>query len=641
MKKRNIPKLILTILFIVVFGTLITFLGFDLFEPISLAIETNSLEPVFEKFSSYGYWAPIFIAIFQAMQLLIVVLPSQLTHMVAGFMLGPIWGFIACISGLVIGHILIYLLVRKLGPRFLNLFSKKQIKRIDSLTLPFASKKFMAIIAIMYLLPGLPYGLIAFTAANSKLKFPRYVFITTLASIPSLLAGVAFGTISYKIDWLYTLLIAILLVIICALSAIFYPKIMKKVMNMPKKYGMDYYRNNVRKPRPLLYTIIVYYLKLFFFPRFRVRIDKSAIKNIKRPVVVVFNHPSKFDFIWAFVPLHPWMVNSVTAYYYFCNYDLGWLLHQIGAFPKMLFQPDLKSMRNILKVKRNQGNLGLAPEGRLSAYGTLEDITSATGKLLKNLDMDVIYAQISGSYFTFPKWSNVSRRGKVEIKYSLMFSKEELLAMTVEEIDQKLYNTMDYDEYAWQAVNHVPYYSKKFAEGLEHILYICPICHHEYSYTASKSDLECQHCHTHVHLNPYYDFESDNDKIPKNIRDWYLWQKEVERTNIEDPNYSFSSHVRVKMPDPKGKGFVFVGEGITTLSKLGVLYEGTINNETQSILFKLQNIPAIPFGVNEDFEIYHNDTLYYFIPDNIRECVKWSVVGELLHIKYVKENEHE
>lgn len=641
MKKANPTKIIAILTFFIIFGSAIAFLAIDLIEPIMHSIEINSLEPLFVKFDHYGYWAPAFIGLFQALQLLTVILPSQLTHVVAGFMLGPIWGFIACLSGIVIGNIIIYILARKLGPKFLTLFNKKSINKMNEITLPFASKKFMGAIALMYVLPGLPYGLIAFTAANSKLKFHKYVLLTTIAAIPSLALGIAIGTYSYKIDWPYLLVIALLLITICAATAINYPKIMKYFINMKRKYGMDYYRDHVRKPNRFLYTVILKYLQFTFLKKYRVKVDKSKIKSLKQPVVVIFNHPSKFDFIWAFVPLYPWKINSVTAYYYFCNYDIGWLLHQIGAFPKMLFQPDLKAMRNILKVKKQQGNIGLAPEGRLSAYGSLEDITSATGKLLKNLNMDVVYAQIHGSYFTFPKWSNVPRKGLVEVNYSIMFTKEQIQTKSVEEIDQDLFSIMNYDEYEWQAKKRVFYSGKKFAEGLEHILYLCPVCHQEYSYTAKNSDLECNHCHTHVHLNNYYDLESEHNQIPKTIRDWYLWQKQVETDNISNPNYSFSSHVRVKMPDPKGKGFVFVGEGITTLSKQGVEFIGTLHNEKQTILFKLANVPAIPFGVNEDFEIYHNDTLYYFIPDQIRECVKWSIVGELLHQKYIKDKNNE
>ncbi|HEY8396005.1 MAG TPA: hypothetical protein VIK96_04430, partial [Bacilli bacterium] len=60
--------------------------------------------------------------------------------------------------------------------------------------------------------------------------------------------------------------------------------------------------------------------------------------------------------------------------------------------------------------------------------------------------------------------------------------------------------------------------------------------------------------------------------------------------------------------------------------------------EEQTVHFKIENIPAILFGVNEDFEIYHDNTLYYFIPENIRSCAKWSVVGEAMYNKYLKEN---
>ena len=45
------------------------------------------------------------------------------------------------------------------------------------------------------------------------------------------------------------------------------------------------------------------------------------------------------------------------------------------------------------------------------------------------------------------------------------------------------------------------------------------------------------------------------------------------------------------------------------------------------------------FGVRIDFEIYHDNTLYYFVPDNIKECVKWSIVGELMYYKYIEEND--
>ena len=135
-----------------------------------------------------------------------------------------------------------------------------------------------------------------------------------------------------------------------------------------------------------------------------------------------------------------------------------------------------------------------------------------------------------------------------------------------------------------------------------------------------------------------YQFHSDNELVPKNIRDWYNWQKQIERKNIEDPNYQFTSHVTLKHPDSNGKGFAVVGEGYTTIDSDGIVYKGSINNEEKEILFKIENLPAVLFGIREDFEIYHHNTLYYFVPDNIRECVKWSVVSEQMYQKYLEEN---
>ncbi len=94
----------------------------------------------------------------------------------------------------------------------------------------------------------------------------------------------------------------------------------------------------------------------------------------------------------------------------------------------------------------------------------------------------------------------------------------------------------------------------------------------------------------------------------------------------------------MKHPDSNGKGFAVVGEGYTTINSDGIVYKGSINNEEKEILFKIENLPTVLFGIREDFEIYHHNTLYYFVPDNIRECVKWSVVSEQMYQKYLEEN---
>ena len=122
--------------------------------------------------------------------------------------------------------------------------------------------------------------------------------------------------------------------------------------------------------------------------------------------------------------------------------------------------------------------------------------------------------------------------------------------------------------------------------------------------------------------------QKEEDQRLKNLEA----EKEIERKRIKEGNYTLKSKVLLKHPDPKGLGFTIVGSGEATLSEEGIRYIGTINDEQKDILFKLENIPALPYGVGENFEIYHDQTLYYFIPENIRHCVKWSVVEEQMYI---------
>ena len=201
----------------------------------------------------------------------------------------------------------------------------------------------------------------------------------------------------------------------------------------------------------------------------------------------------------------------------------------------------------------------------------------------------------------------------MEIEYNMALTAEEIKNLSVDEIEAKLYEILDYDDFKWQEEKQVYYKGKKFAEGLEHILYYCPQCHSEYTTQTKDDHLFCTHCGLDVKLNNYYQFETDNPNVPKNIRDWYLLQKSIERKNIENEDFTLSSKVRLKFPDPEGKGFKEVGAGEALMNSKGVIYQGTINGKKQEVIFKIENIPAILFGVNEDFEIYHNETLYYFI----------------------------
>src|SRR5690606_42043215 len=58
----------------------------------------------------------------------------------------------------------------------------KKEKNIDALGEIKEEKKLSKKVVFLYFLPVIPYGLIAFTCANSKMKFLKYILITTLGT---------------------------------------------------------------------------------------------------------------------------------------------------------------------------------------------------------------------------------------------------------------------------------------------------------------------------------------------------------------------------------------------------------------------------------------------------------------------------
>lgn len=695
MKKTNWGKFSFSLIVIGVLLAILVFISIDLYQPLRLFIETDNIIPLQKQIDTYGFWRYFFIVILHAFQVLLTIIPAQPIQIVAGLTCGPLLGFVSCIIGIFIGNTIIYFLVRIFKTKPTLLYNSKQIAKLGTIPEKKPREGFYLFMLALYFVPAIPYGMVAYNAANSKINFIKYSLLTTLGTMPSLVICIAFGSFILNGYFLVSLLLIIGVCIVSLLSMkfgkqiinhltnrsirasliwvmfflvpfimviyffvrknafallitygsiiflvllywLFNKKVSRIFENMNKKYNMAYFQGPVKKINGFLYNIIAFFMKIYFFTRFRVKVNKTNLPKIERPSILIFNHPSKFDFMFSFLPYFPkTKVNTVIAYYYFCNRHLGKLLKNLGGIPKYLFQPDISAIKNISRVIKNKGVLGLSPEGRLSAYGELETIIPSTAKLIKKLGVQVIISKINGAYFSIPKWAKTWRRGRIEVTYHEVFSAKELKELSIKQIYQRLVEEIDYDEFAWQETNRVKYKGKRFAEGLEHILYRCPVCHKEYTYEALGDTLHCSYCHTEVTLNHYYDFITNNLNIPKNIKAWYLWQKEYEQKKIMDPDYSLTSEVTLKHPDPNGHGFTVVGSGQTTLTHQGVTYRGSIHGENKEIFFKIDGIPAIPFGVNEDFEIYDHNTLYYFVPKNIRECVKWSVVGELIYQKYI------
>lgn len=133
-----------------------------------------------------------------------------------------------------------------------------------------------------------------------------------------------------------------------------------------------------------------------------------------------------------------------------------------------------------------------------------------------------------------------TRKGKSYGKAIKIIEYDELKNLSNEELYSLIIDNL--------TVEAVPtsnkYKCRKSAEGLERILYKCPICGKlETIYTKGKY-VYCSECELKVKYNDYLEFESNNKEFKfKYVKDWYNYQKDYilslndnELINFSDKN---------------------------------------------------------------------------------------------------------
>ena len=288
-----------------------------------------------------------------------------------------------------------------------------------------------------------------------------------------------------------------------------------------------------------------------------------------------------------------------------------------------------------MRVLSNGGIITMMPEARLSTAGKYEGIQDTTYKFIQKMNVPVYVIKLNGDYLARPKWGDkIRRRALVEVTLSPLFKKGETKTLSLNEVKERVDNALYYNEYEWlETKPEIEYKSKTLAVGLENILTLCPNCKAKHSFTTSGKQITCEKCGFTRTLNTRYGF----DEPPfKNILEWYEYQSaEMEKEMRENPDFALRSNVVLMHASVDGKTLLSkAGEGVCTLDKTGLCYQGTDGDKQVVKTFPLADIYRLLFGAGEDFEIYDGEQIYYFIPEDKRSCVDWYVASGLFKKLY-------
>ena len=117
------------------------------------------------------------------------------------------------------------------------------------------------------------------------------------------------------------------------------------------------------------------------------------------------------------------------------------------------------------------------------------------------------------------------------------------------------------------------------AVGLEKVLYQCPRCLTEYEMQSDGITLKCNHCGKTWEVNEHLELVAKEGKTEfPHIPDWYEWERDNVRKEIEAGKYRFETPVRIDAL-PNAKKFIDLGMGTLIHDMNGFRLSGVADNE--------------------------------------------------------------
>ena len=171
------------------------------------------------------------------------------------------------------------------------------------------------------------------------------------------------------------------------------------------------------------------------------------------------------------------------------------------------------------------------------------------GVLLKRLGVPVVTVITQGAFHRDPLYNMLQVRDvKVSAHVKCIATPEEIQEKTVEELDALIDEAFSFDNFAWQRDNKISIDVPFRADGLHRILYKCPHCNAENQMEGKGIHLSCRACEKRWEMNEYGQLVAmeGETKYP-HIPDWYTWQRECVRKELEDGTYLFDEDVDISI----------------------------------------------------------------------------------------------
>lgn len=309
----------------------------------------------------------------------------------------------------------------------------------------------------------------------------------------------------------------------------------------PKKYNTAHYP--IRQP--IYLTGLIWILSHIMLFGKKKKIEKTGMADIKPPYMLLSNHMSFIDFELAALATGAHRVNNVVNIDGY--YMRAWLMEWIGAICTRKFTTDIHLIKSICRVLKRGDVLCMYPEARYSQAGVTSYIPDSVGMLVKRCGVPVVAIVHHGNHLHMPVW-DVRRKRKVPLYTTekLILTADDIKTMSAEEINRKIRDELSYDDYAYQREKGILIKEDFRAEGLHKILYKCPHCMAESRMASKGIELYCEECGKRWTFGEDGILRAQSGETEFSyVPDWFNWEREQVRAEIERGEYLFSDEVDV------------------------------------------------------------------------------------------------
>ena len=201
------------ILFIVVVIAIMAAMMIAVGRPLlAVSRDPEALEAYLESQGIRGVWIYMGLVI---LQIFAAVVPGGPFEIAGGYLYGALPGALICDAAMTVGSVLVFLISRKAGRKFVYLFfSENEIRSVRFLH---TSEKKEFLLFLFFLIPGTPKDLMSYVVGLTDVSLKSWIFITAVGRFPAIylstLSGTALESRNYGIFILVLLLIGVLSVL--------------------------------------------------------------------------------------------------------------------------------------------------------------------------------------------------------------------------------------------------------------------------------------------------------------------------------------------------------------------------------------------------------------------------------------------